>query len=49
LRRTDASVEGFLARVPDERRREDDVDRDALSELINRSVRVRKGIDQAAT
>ena len=30
-------------------RRLDDVDQDALRELIDRSVRVRKGIDRAAT
>jgi Domain of unknown function (DU1801) len=30
-------------------KRLDDVDRDALRELIGRSVRVRKGIDRAST
>jgi hypothetical protein len=30
-------------------KRLDDVDRDALRELIDRSVRVRKGIDRAST
>ena len=83
MRRTGASVEGFLARVPDGQRREDarrlcammqqitgeppmmwgssiigfgmyvkrldDVDQDALRELIDRSVRVRKGVDRAST
>ena len=52
MRRTDASVEEFLARVPDARRRDkrlDDVDHDALRELIDRSVRVRRGIDRAST
>jgi hypothetical protein len=93
MRRTGASVQGFLACVPGEQRREaarfsprgphlaiylvgefenrhqsvlarlgprktgkgclyikrlDDVDQDALRELIDRSVRVRKGIDRAS-
>jgi len=39
MRPTDASVDGFLARVPGEQRRE----------LIDRSVRVRQGIDRAST
>jgi hypothetical protein len=75
MRRTDASVEGFLARVPDEEamfgnrhqsvlarlgphktgkgclyiKHLDDVDHDALRELIDRSVRIRKGIGRAST
>lgn len=67
---TDASVEEFLAQVPEDQRREDarrlcvmmreitgeppvmwgldDVDLDALRELIDRSVRIRKGINRAS-
>jgi hypothetical protein len=42
--RTDASVEEFLAQVPDDQRREDA----RRLCVIDRSVRIRNGIDRAS-